>query len=382
MKITVRIRKASNKNVTYDISQLITSLSWSGTDTQASRKLEFSVAQSQLDADFPKVPVETGDIVYFSFDGGLRFVGRITGFSQSAGGTEISYSASDFLNLLLKSDVSYVFRNTTAEAIAEKVLSDFGIEAGKLARTKVTIQKWIVDSENAYNVLIGAYYKAFRKTRKKYFPVMDGTKVSVIEKGEDCGAVLQLSSNVKSTTLEENADEIVNKVLIFDEDGKKIGSMQNSDSIRLFGIHQQILKKEKGTNARKEAEALFKEPTREASVEATGDIRCTAGKSIVLKDTQTGLLGRFWIESDSHSFSGSEHTMSLKLAFSNTMEGTEEDGKSRYPIATGEHEAFYSTGGDKFHSARKCGTGLVSPIRTTVNEAIKTGRGKCSRCWK
>lgn len=381
MTVKIIIKKASNKKVAYNISQLVTSVTWSGSDTQASRKLEFSVLQSVFDPEFPVVPISTGDIAYFYFEGKLKFTGRITSLSQSAGSSEISYTACDYLNLLLKSNVRYVFKNATAEQIAKKLLRDFGISAGKIAKTRVNIKKWIVDGENAYNVLVGAYYKAYRKTKKKYMPVMDGTKVCVIEKGADSGARLTLDTNVKTTTLEENAEEIINRVLIFDDKGKKLGEVKNADSIKIFGIYQDIYKKEDGSNARSEAAALLKEPKKQASVEAIGDIRCTAGKSVTLKDSHTGLLGRFWIENDSHSFSGGEHTMSLTLRFKNIMEGTE-DERTAYPIATGDRVCYYSTGSKKFHSAKKCGSGLACPIKSTVNEAIKAGKEKCLRCWK
>lgn len=381
MTVKIIIKKASNKKVAYNISQLVTSVTWSGSDTQASRKLEFSVLQSVFDPEFPVVPISTGDIAYFYFEDKLKFTGRVTSLSQSAGSSEISYTACDYLNLLLKSNVRYVFKNATAEQIAKKLLRDFGISAGKIAKTRVNIKKWIVDGENAYNVLIGAYYKAHKKTKKKYMPVMDGTKVCVVEKGADCGARLTLDANVTATTLEENAEEIINRVLIFDNKGKKLGEVKDADSIKLFGIYQDIYKKADGANAKSEAAALLKEPTKQASVEALGDIRCVAGKSVKLKDNQTGLLGKFWIENDSHSFSGGEHTMSLTLSFKNVMEGSE-NTKTNYPIATGDHICYYSSGSSKFHSFKKCGSGLKNPIKSTVNEAVKSGRKKCSRCWK
>lgn len=380
MTVTMKLRKGANRKLLYDISQLVTTVTWSGSATQASRTLEFSVIHNPFDKEFPGVEIETGDIVYFYYDKTLRFAGRVLNKSKSAKPGEVSFTAYDYMNLLLKDKVSYAFKNTTAERITQKVLYDLGIPKGKIKNTKVKIKKWLIEEETAYNVILGAYLRASKKTKVKYMPQMDGIRFCITEKGTDSGAVLRLSENITDSTVEESAEDIVNRVIIVDDKGKKIGVVKDSDSIELFGISQEIYQKEDGVNAKKAAADMITQPTREAKVEAVGDIRCTAGKSVRVVDSVTGLIGKFWIENDSHSFSGNTHTMSLTLAFQNLMEGNEGTGSK--PIATGDCVCYYSTGGDKFHSARKCGSGLVSPIKSTVNEAVKTGRQKCSRCFR
>ncbi|MCM1364711.1 MAG: hypothetical protein NC122_06335 [Faecalibacterium sp.] len=378
----IKLKKATDKKRIYDITQLVTNVTWSGTDTQASRKLEFSVVQNPFDSSLDFVRVENGDIIYFYFDSDCKFIGRVLTKSQTSAPGEVSFSAADYMNLLLKSKVYYSFKNITPERIAAKVAGDLGIGIGELKKTGVKIKKWLVDGENAYTVIIGAYLKAYNKTKKKYMLTMNGIKLSVIEKGTYSGVKLNLTTNVTGTSIEESAEDIVNRVVILDDKGKKIGTVKDAESIKMFGIYQDIYKKEDGANPTTEAKALMKQPTKEAKVDALGDIRCISGKSVYLYDDVTGLWGKFWIEGDSHSFSGGVHTMSLDLAFQNIMEGSDINPNGKYPIATSDRACYYSTGGDKYHSARKCGSGLAAPIKTTVNEAVKIGKGKCSRCWQ
>ena len=59
---------------------------------------------------------------------------------------------------------------------------------------------------------------------------------------------------------------------------------------------------------------------KEASVEAIGNINAVAGKSIEIKDKATGLVGTFYIASDTHVFENGVHTMSLELSWKNVME--------------------------------------------------------------
>lgn len=378
--MTVKLKKATNKSIVYNITQLITSISWSGSSKQASRKIEFSVINSPFDGNMSNVTVESGDIVYFYFDDEKEFVGRVTNLSTSSKPGSNTYTAKDYMNILLRSKVCYNFKNTTPEKISAKVLSDLGVKKGSLCATNINISKLLIDGETAYNTIVGAYYKAYKKNKTRYMPIMEGTSFSVIKKGEFSGVKLRLSENVTETTLEENAEDVINRVLIYDDKGKRVGTVSDEGSIALFGIYQDIYKKEQGINADSAAKQLMKGPEKTAKVSAIGDIRCISGKSIYLYDDFTGLWGKFWIENDVHTFTNGVHTMSLTLAFKNIMENVEESTSS-YPVATSERVCYYTESGDKYHSKSSCSS-MTNPTRSTVSAATKLGKSKCSRCWQ
>lgn len=375
----VKLKKATNKKMIYNITNLVTSLSWSGSDKQTSRKLEMSLINSPFDGNVSNVTAESGDIVYFYFDGEKKFIGRILTISSTASPGTNSYMAKDYMNILLGSKVYYNFKNTTPEKIAGKILSDLGVSKGEIAKTNVNISKMLIDGDTGYNAILSAYYKAFKKNKKKYMPQMDGTSFCIKEKGESSGVKLKLSENVTDTSLEENAEGVINKILIYDENGKKVGSVQDADSIKLFGIYQEVYKKEQGVNAETAAKALLKSSEKTAKVSAIGDIRCVAGKSVYLYDDITGLWGKFYIENDTHRFESGIHTMDLDLVFKNIMEGDE--SSSSNPIATEDKVCYFTTSGNKYHSKSTC-SNMDKPSRSTVAKAIKAGKSKCSRCWK
>ena len=54
------------------------SLEWSGTDTQVSRELTFSLPYNPYDKDFSSVNIKLGDLIYFYVDGKKKFTGTIT----------------------------------------------------------------------------------------------------------------------------------------------------------------------------------------------------------------------------------------------------------------------------------------------------------------
>ena len=379
MRIT--LQKIRDKKSAYDITEAVTSVGWSGSATQASRKLELSLVNAPFDKSFEIPVIEQGDIIRFYFDGKRKFIGRVLRSSGSSSPGDNAYSAYDYMNVLLRSRFSYNFKKRTPESIAKAVIGDAGLKVGALKATGVNIKSWLIDGETGYNIIIGAYYKAYKKKGKKYMPYMDGLKVCVGEKGQSCGIKLKLGANVLRSEFEESAEDIVNKVVIYDENGKRIGAVSEKDSITLYGIYQDIYKKSEGVNATEEAKKMLKGSEKSVKVDIIGDIRAVSGKSIMLYDNITGLWGKFYIDTDSHSFSGGVHTASLTLSFQNFMEGSEEDLKTTYPIAAPEKECYYSSGGEKYHSKSTCGK-MNKPIKTTVNEAVKEGKSKCLRCWQ
>ncbi len=378
----VKIRKISNKKMVYNITPIVESVTWSGSKNQASRKLEFSIAFSPFDSNFNGFSPELGDIAYFYPDGAktASFIGKISTIGQTAGPGTISVGANDFMANLLKSNVTLRFKNKAPEYIARYILNYLGVSVGTIAKTGVKLSKAIFDGENAYNAIIQSYYKAAKKIKKKYKPFMNGIKFCIGESGKDSGITLKIGTNVISSSFDQSAEDIINRVVVFDEDGKLIGTFREKDSESKFGIFQDVVSLSSGESAAQASSAAFKRPTKEAKVEAIGNIGCVAGKTVKLFDPQTGLTGRFFIENDSHTFSNGMHKMSLDLAFENIMEGGD-DKKAKKPEATDSAVCWYSSGSKKYHSKKSCG-GLKVPIKSTVREAAKTGRGKCTNCWE
>ena len=51
-----------------------------------------------------------------------------------------------------------------------------------------------------------------------------------------------------------------------------------------------------------------------------GDINCLSCYFVEVKDTATGLSGKYWIASDSHTFENGVHKMELELRFDSLMD--------------------------------------------------------------
>lgn len=296
------------------------SLTWSGTDTQCSREMSFTLPANAYRSDIGVPKLALGDVVCL-YDGAKQLMaGVVTTREKSAEVGTFSYTAQDFMSYLLRSSATYKFKKHTAEYITKKVCGDVKVKTVDLAKTGYSIPKLICEDMPLYDIMIKAYRKAKGHTGKKYLPIMRGRKVSVIIKGKSSGVTLTQDSNISDASYSDTVDNMIDRVRIYSEKGKRLGMVQNKKNVSKYGIYQATYTKEKKVNAKKAAKAMFEGVTKEASVTAIGDVRAISGYSIKIQDKATGLSGKFYITSDSHTFEGGMHTMTLSLAWKNEME--------------------------------------------------------------
>lgn len=322
MKLKLKPRNGEIK----DITQLASTVTWSGSVNQASRQLEVSILYSPLDKNIPDLNIKLGDRLLL-YEGSLLLINAMVYSRErvSEQGT-ITYSGYDDLKRLCDSQGRYKFKNTTPEKIVKTLCDDIKIPIGKIIETKVPIKKLIIDNEESfYKIIMKVYTKAHRANGKKYMPIMVNQKLSIIEKGEIVDDfTLNDNINVTGSSYSETIDGMINKVKIYDDKGKQVGEVKNTGNIDTYGIYQGIYTKEDGINATSAAKSMLSGVTQEASIEALGNIQCVSGYGIRIKDSITKLTGKFWIDADSHIWQEGRHTMSLDLAFKNIMDTGDE----------------------------------------------------------
>ncbi len=309
------------KKATYDLSNVVTSITWSGSLEQASRSVEFSVCNAPLDTNLKSLPnIATGDFIRLKESGETLFFGMIYVTERTSQVGEVAYTAYDLLYHFTKSSWCRSFKNKTAEAITRECCKEVGVTAGSIVATKVNLAKLLIDNETIYDTMLKAYKKASKTTGKKYLIRMVDIKLSVIVKGNTTSKIMLTdSTNITQASIKESAEDIINRVKIYDDRGKQTGVVSSSDSLKKYGVFQAVYTEEEGVNAKTAAKESFKEPTQEITLEAIGDITCISGYAIQLKDKSTGLTGKYWIIDDKHSFSNGVHTMTLTLSFKNLM---------------------------------------------------------------
>ena len=170
-----------------------------------------------------------------------------------------------------------------------------------------------------------AYTAAARKKGTKYMPLIKNiNQVCVIEKGTLSGVILTGDYNLVGATYKATLQNLVNRVLITDNKGNVIKTVEDGESVKKYGLVQKIIKQSEKEDATPEAQKALVTVESSATVSASpSDFRAVSGYSVIVQESDTGLYGKFYIESDSHTFENGKSQMELTLSFENLMDEKE-----------------------------------------------------------
>lgn len=298
-----------------DISNMYDSITWSGGDGQAGRKLEFGVVVSGTDKHLPTAQIMMNDEVRLSDDdGNLVYVGEVLDKEKSIANNIMQVISLDPLYHANNTEKSYSFEQKTPSQIAQEVFGEIGIPTGNLESGEPIDR--VFDIEVAYNVVLTAYRLEYEKSEKPFIIRMNGESVEVVERGKQVARYeLDPKMNLYDATYGESAQNSIGSVKIFDEDGEEIGQVSND-----MATGEKIYRKEKDEDANARAKELLQGIERNASVRVKGDYDLVTGNAVTIKEPFTGLIGLFYIVEDTHTWADNMHITELTLSYENVME--------------------------------------------------------------
>ena len=136
------------------ITPYIGSVTLSGTDTQATRTMEFTILFSPYDKQLKTYDIKLGDKIALYESETRIFYGVVTSRERKSEVGTLTYIAKDYMHYLLKSTGTYKFANKKAEAITKLVCNDVGVPVGKLCNTKVNIPKLFFTERPIYEIIM------------------------------------------------------------------------------------------------------------------------------------------------------------------------------------------------------------------------------------
>ena len=305
-----------NKTETIDVTNMISTIKWSGSTSEIARVLELQFLYPLHDYYTPKIYPNIGDEMYLYDDNGEElFRGRVFYNERFGEQGTIQITCYDDAIRLSKSKGTYNFKNKTAEAITRTVCNNLGISIGKLASTGIP-QKMICSNMNMYEIIKEAYKTAGSQNGKEYIITMKQGKLYVDQVGNKVvDYVLRADTNIIESSYSENAEGVVNKIKIYDEDDQYLGVVKDDGLISLLGTFQEIYVKEQDKQARTVAQSMLQGISREISVAVKGNTSCISGKAIKVEDSLTKLIGSFCVESDEHEWSNGQYKEVVCLVF-------------------------------------------------------------------
>ena len=301
-----------------DLTNLLINVTWSGDYKSCARKLEFSLISSPMDKNIPKVDIPLMSVISFYEDDNELFRGFVYEREKSSDNA-MSFLCYDYCAKLNDIKVSKNIKNQTASTIYNNFLTEYGLNKGDIIQANTGVTKVFL-GVTAYDMIMTAYTEEAKNTGKKYMLYSRGNKFYASEKGI---VKLKLSfeegENILSSSFKESVSNMVNKVLIVDENGNKVSEVKNEEWHKAYGLFQDVYKQQEGKDSNAEAKAMLKDIEQTCSLTGFGDTTCVTGYGVQVKDTYTGLVGLFYIDSDSHTWEGGNYTIDLELNFKNIM---------------------------------------------------------------
>ena len=351
-----------------DITNLLTTITWSGDYKSCARKLEFSLLNSVSDINIPKVDMPLMSMILFYEDNNELFRGFVYEREKSSDNT-MSFLCYDYCAKLNDIKVSYNIKDETASSIYNKFLTEYKLNKGDVANATTKIKKVFLGT-TAYDMIMTAYTEESKKTGKKYMVYSKGDKFCSSEKGNvKLNLAFEEGKNILSSNFKESVSGMVNKMLIVDDNGNKVSEVKNDEWLKTYGLFQEVYKKEDNKDANAEAKALLNDIEQSCSLSGFGDTTCITGYGVQVKDTHTGLAGLFYIDSDTHTWEGGNYTIDLELNFKNIMNeveaGQDEQTENNSSSLSGD-SSNASSGNSSSSSSNSTGEKLVSLAKSKL----------------
>lgn len=367
MAIQLKCVKSDGKG--FDITPLVNSIRWSGDKNSCSRKLEFDIVASANDKNVPKFDIPLSSLILFFEDGKQLFRGFVYDRSLSSGGNSTSFTCFDYAEKLNKIKVSYNIKNKTAQDVFRMILKDHGYEVDKDVAGDSTKITDVFINETIHDVVMECYRRQGLKSGKPYMIFAKDKRLGTRVRGAYATAsTFEEGKNIISSDFSESTQNMVTKVIIIDEKGNKKGEVIDSENRKIHGLFQEMYQIEEGKDSKVEAKAMLKGVENSCSLEGYGDTSCLTGFCVKVQDSHTGLVGKFYIDSDTHTWQGGNYTISLGLNFENLVD------KKEIASSSAEKETTSNKGSSSSSS------GSSSSIGSKIVDVAKSKLG-CKYVW-
>ncbi|MFQ7857271.1 MAG: hypothetical protein ACLRIS_21195 [Flavonifractor plautii] len=130
----------SPQGETWDVTERVSTLTWSGSIKRVSRSVE-AVMATPNDGSLPELPCELGNELRLWCGGRTRFRGNIVTREKATEGVATTLTALDRGRFLANNEGWYTFRGAAPEEAVRALCGDFGIPVAALAATGTAVSR-------------------------------------------------------------------------------------------------------------------------------------------------------------------------------------------------------------------------------------------------
>lgn len=307
-----------------DVTNIVKSVEWSGDINAFARTLNVELKNATNQNSTPLIKFDLGNSVVFYKQDKELFRGFI--FKQSINHEgDVLFTAYDNLIYTTKNTDSLIVKNKSASEVISNLCRKFGIPIGKIEPTIFKISKGVFQNKLISDIFFECLDETRKNVNRSYRLSSDRGKVNLVSRSKASKLTISIN-DVISASSESSIEDMKTQVMVtkgsLDSKDKKFITHveKNSNLIKKYGVMQAVEDmddKATSSQMKRKAQSLLKELSKIEStiqIEFMGDSSCITGNIIEIKNYMTGIFGRFYISSDSHSFSDGIHKMSLQLS--------------------------------------------------------------------
>ena len=306
----------------WNLSEIVSGLSWSTTRTGRPASIEFSLLKNGFYQSDSFV-IRNGDIVRVHKNGKGIFYGYVFSIGHNPDG-EISVKAYDQVRYLL-SKAYYIFKGQTATEIITQLAADFKLNTGKLDDSEIKIESMVEDGQTLLDIIEKAITLTLVSTQRYYvfFDDYGGLSLRLVD---NTLTDFYIGDGSLMTGYDYSADidsDTYNRIILYKENKetkrRKAHMVEDSANIAKWGVlqlYQSVDEKKNEAQIKDMLDQLAQLKNRESKslkVDAIGDIRVRAGVYVPVVIDALGLNLPMLVDEAKHSFEGDDHTMSLTL---------------------------------------------------------------------
>ncbi|NHN31125.1 XkdQ/YqbQ family protein [Paenibacillus agricola] len=334
------------------LDPIVTGVTWSGEITQGYRSLDVTL-RNTLDGVTRAVDIELGGELRLYSDDIELFRGIIFTHSINEKG-DMSLTAHDENVYLVKnSDGTRKFTAKKASDIIRDLCASFEVEIGDIVDTGYVIPRLLFKNKTLWDMITTALTETRRQTGRRFLVSAKEGALYLTERGEKIvDYILEDGVNILGASYGQSIEDMRNSIKVSaNEDAKPktavsanlppealdmlssaptatpksekkplFASAKDDALVARFGLMQhpdQAGAESTQSSVNQLAAELLAEMAvikDEASVEVLGNVEVTSGSAVYVIESLTGIVGGFYVITDSHTWSNGVHRMSLKIS--------------------------------------------------------------------
>lgn len=338
MSNVVKYPGYSNIRVIYDnkdVTGSVNNVEWRGDIAQAYRSLTITLTNT-YNGRTRLLNIEKGKELRFYHNDEFLFRGIVFSDEINSKGHH-SVTAFDDNVYLTKVLDDRRFVNIKASDIARRLCNDFGVPVGSISDTGYVIPKLMRRSNTLYDMIIDALTITKKQTGRRFFIYNELGKFMLKERGERIiSGTIAAADTLLDASYSQSIEDLKSQVkVVGGDDSSPITVTVKDDAlIQRFGMMQhleQVDEKMTKSQIEQRARELLRQLGTiddEASVTALGNTKAVAGASMHIREPMTGIIGDYYIVTDTHQFSNGSYIVNLKLSATDDLpEGEVDSGE-------------------------------------------------------